>query len=405
MKILVVSQYFYPENFIINDLLETISKKNHQITVLTGKPNYPNGIIFPGYNKLGILRENYNSINVIRVPIIPRKKSNIINLFINYCSFIISGLLFFPFLVKKNNCDIIFSYLPSPITSAIPAIFLSFLKKKKLILWVQDIWPDNLFTSNKLKSRFLLKTITYIVKFIYYNSDCILISSPRFINNINSLSKNKKIIYFPNSFSQNFNIVKNPKIEKYAKLIKENFSIVFAGNIGTFQSLYTVIDSAEKIKNPKIKIFIIGDGSEKIKLTQYASSKNITNVVFLDSVKSEFIYTIIRNASGLIISLKRDDTLNYTIPSKFQMYLSTGIPIIGSINGDVAKLIIENNLGLIAPSENALSLSKIINKLYDIKDTDMYFEMKKNCSNFFNKNYNMKTSADTLLNIFANIYK
>ena len=134
MKILVVSQYFYPENFIINDLLETISKKNHQITVLTGKPNYPNGIIFPGYNKLGILRENYNSINVIRVPIIPRKKSNIINLFINYCSFIISGLLFFPFLVKKNNCDIIFSYLPSPITSAIPAIFLSFLKKKKLIL-------------------------------------------------------------------------------------------------------------------------------------------------------------------------------------------------------------------------------------------------------------------------------
>ena len=129
MRILVVTQYFWPESFIINQLSQTLIAQGHQVVVLTGKPNYPEGEIYSNYKQTGIQRDWLDDVEVIRVPLRPRKSGSAKNLFLNYISFIWSGLLRFPFLVKNREFDVIFVFAPSPITSVIPAIFLKIIKR------------------------------------------------------------------------------------------------------------------------------------------------------------------------------------------------------------------------------------------------------------------------------------
>ena len=182
MRILLVTQYFWPESFIINQLVTALSKKGHHLVVLTGKPNYPEGEVYPGYQKYGVQHEMMGDIQVIRVPLRPRKSANAIALILNYFSFIWSGLIRFPFLVKNQQFDEILVFAPSPITSAIPAILLKYLKGAHLTIWVQDLWPESLFATGFIKNKFVLKSVGFLVKFIYAAADTLLVQSKAFIN-------------------------------------------------------------------------------------------------------------------------------------------------------------------------------------------------------------------------------
>ena len=199
MRVLIVSQYFWPESFIINQLASTLATQGHDLVVLTGKPNYPDGVIYPDYHQAGVQHQQYDGVEVIRIPMRPRKTGGGKDLLLNYLSFIVSGLLRFPRLVRGREFAVIFVFAPSPITSAIPAIFLKYIKKMHLAVWVQDLWPESLAATGFIKNKLVLKMVGYLVKAIYACSDTLLVQSQAFSQPVGELAKQDKIQYFPNA--------------------------------------------------------------------------------------------------------------------------------------------------------------------------------------------------------------
>ena len=181
MRILLFSQYFWPESFRINDVAKTLCEQGHQVDVVTGKPNYPIGKIFDGIKLLGYQLDIYKNIIIHRIPLIPRGNGRI-RLALNYVSFIISGVLFSPWLLRTKKFDVIFVYGVSPILQAIPAIFLGWLKGIPVVLWVQDLWPESLSATGYIKNKIVIKLVRHVVRFIYRHVDLLLVQSQAFID-------------------------------------------------------------------------------------------------------------------------------------------------------------------------------------------------------------------------------
>ena len=197
MNILIVTPHFYPENFRINDFAEAFTKRGHEISVLTGVPDYPDGKFYDGYGLFKKNREIYNGIKIYRAPLIPRGSGSNIRLALNYISFIF-GALFTSLFMMKNEFDIVFVFEPSPITVGIPAIFIKKIKKIQLCFWVLDLWPESVVSAGNLTSSFIPRILNPIVRYIYKNSDRILVSSNGFINSIVDKGVSRgKIEFFP----------------------------------------------------------------------------------------------------------------------------------------------------------------------------------------------------------------
>ena len=199
MRILIITQYFWPETFRINDLAKGLVDLGHEITVLTGKPNYPDGKFYDGYGFFRKSRDEYCGIEVVRAPVIPRGKGSSIRLVVNYISFAI-----FASFVALRKCyrsyDLIFVYEPSPITVGIPAILLKKVARVPIIFWVQDIWPESLTATGAIKSKLIIKLVRTLVKVIYKACDLILVQSEAFVSSIRSLGiEESRIRFYPNS--------------------------------------------------------------------------------------------------------------------------------------------------------------------------------------------------------------
>ena len=175
-SILVISQYFWPEKFHINDVCEELNDIGHKVQILTGKPNYPSGKIFKGYKKNNCYVDKYKNLDVFRVPLQPRNNATSFDLIKNYLSFIINAT-YYGIKFKYNKFDTILFFGTSPITSAIPAIILKLIYKTKLIIWVQDLWPQNLKSTGHIKNRFILKLVDILVRIIYFCGNKILVQS------------------------------------------------------------------------------------------------------------------------------------------------------------------------------------------------------------------------------------
>ena len=183
MNILIVSQYFHPENFRINDFAFEFQKRGHKITVLSGVPDYPDGIFFNGYGIFKKNRETINGIKIYRAPLITRGSGSAIRLALNYLSFVFGGI-FTSLYLLKNKFDMIFVFEPSPITVGIPAIFIKKIKRIPICFWVLDLWPESISAASGLKSNVIQNMLNPLVKFIYNNSDLIMVSSRGYINSI-----------------------------------------------------------------------------------------------------------------------------------------------------------------------------------------------------------------------------
>ena len=194
LRVLILSQYFWPENFIINDIVRTLDEYGHTVVVATGKPNYPDGKVFAGYRAMGTQCEHYlGRIEVMRVPLWPRGKGGAKNLILNYLSFVIAGLLYLPWMLRGRKFDAIVVFAPSPITQAIPAVALKWLKKAKLALWIQDLWPESLAATGFVKNPHLLKAVGWMVRAIYRHCDTLLVQSRAFVDPVARYAVREKI--------------------------------------------------------------------------------------------------------------------------------------------------------------------------------------------------------------------
>ena len=398
MKILIVTQYFWPENFRINDLAVGLKERGHEVMVFTGKPNYPKGQLYKGYSFFNKRKENWNGIQIIRSPLIPRGNGGGIRLFINYFSFAFFGSLRCIFL--KLTADVIYVYEPSPITVGIPAILLKWKTKAPLFFWVQDLWPHVLISSGGIKNKVVIQLANSLTKWIYKHCDKVLLQSKAFYDYIilQNVSRGK-MQYLPNSADAYYKPVeRNKEFEKY---FKSKYNLVFAGNIGESQSFETLLKAAVlvKINNPDISWIVIGDGRMKDWVFKKINDYNIADVFkLIGSYPSDNMPGIFAYADAMIVSLKKDLTLSLTIPSKLQSYMACGKAIIGSLDGEGGRIIKEFECGFVSPSEDEVSMAEQVIKFFNLPMNERK-AMEQNSLKFYNLEFNRDVLIDNLISL------
>ena len=391
MKILIISQYFFPENFRINDLAFSLKKRGHDIEVLTGKPNYPKGDYFNGYSWDGPKKEEIEGIKVHRANLLLRKKGGGLRLFLNYFSFVFFG--FFKILKLRGNFDKVFIYAPSPITVGILGIVAAKKFRCKSYLWVHDLWPESVRIAGGINNKIILVIIDKMTRLIYHFNNIILVQSPFFTKYLKEQKVDlKKVVYYP-YYAENY--YKPVAIDlNILKEFPDGFNLVFAGNIGVAQSFDTIINAFDILRDLKINLIILGDGRDKKRIGELIKKKKLEHKFhFLGSHPPEKMPKYFACSDALLITLKKAETFSYTIPGKLQSYLACGKPIVGSLDG-IGKIIIENSkAGFCSDAENAKELAKMIKKLSKLPK-DKIDDFSKNALLYFNNNF----AKDKLLN-------
>lgn len=398
MKILIVTQYFYPENFRINDYAFSLQEMGHSVDVLTGKPNYPKGNYFKGYSWKNPSKEIIRDVHVHRANVILRKNSGKIRLILNYFSFVFFG--FFKLLKLRGNFDVVFVYAPSPITVGFLGAFAAKKFKCLSYLWVNDLWPDSIVYGG-IKSSFIFKLTDRMTRFIYKINDVILVQSPYFKKYLKAQKvPMEKVIYYP-VYAEDF-YKPLPPSQKYKHLFPYGFNIVFTGNIGQAQSFDTLIKAFEILKDHPINLIIFGDGRYKKEAVALIKQKQLNNIYFRGTFPPDTLSEILSNADALLLSLKNTTINSYTIPGKFASYIACGKPIIASINGVVAKFIDDAQMGLVAPAGDFQSLAEKIIFLTKFSKIDLA-EFGKNARACYLKNFQKSRLLYELTNhIFKN---
>lgn len=402
MKILIISQYYWPENFRINEIASLLKLRGHNITVLTGIPNYPSGKFFKGYGFLKNIVQNIDGIKIIRAPLIPRG-NNRFQLFLNYLSFTFFSAIYSVFLAF-NKYDVCFVFEVSPIFIGIPAIIHKMLRKVPIVFWVLDLWPESLQSTNTVNSSFIIRFVDFIVKFIYRHCDKILISSKGFRSSIVKKNiENDKILYYPNMVETLY--FQSPKNINNALVNIFGFKIVFAGNIGVSQDFPNILDACEMAKDYKdIKWIFLGDGRMKEWVQKEIIKRQLSNVHLLGNFPNEEMPGILFNADALLVSLKKSPNFELTVPGKIQTYMASGKPIIAMMNGEGANMIKEAKAGFTGEAENSNELFANVIKMYKL-DSSKRKELGENGKKFSLENFAPNLLIDRLEKILKSFSK
>jgi glycosyltransferase involved in cell wall biosynthesis len=395
MKILIVSQYFWPEEFIINNLAINLVERGHDVSVLTGNPNYPKGKFVRGY---GFKRttEEYKGIKIYRVPIIPRGGSGI-TLILNYLSFIISGSIFSLFHKKKYNK--VFAINFSPITAVIPGIVYCKKNKQKLSIWVQDLWPESVLAASNIKSQRIQKLLNKLVIYIYKKSDKIFISNPGFKKSL--LSKKvigSKIHYMPNWAEDLFVNQKEIEVNRDKYSIPEGFVIMFAGNFGVAQDLETVLKAAKLTKhNSNIKWVFVGDGRKGSWLRDSVKKENLSETVkVLGRFPTEQMPYFFKQADVMLVSLKDEFIFSLTLPSKVQCYMASKKPILSMLNGAGNQIIKQSKSGFVAHAGDYHQLAKNAIKAESLSKNEIE-SLGQNSFKYYQKYFSKQIIIDSFI--------
>ena len=398
IKILFFSQYFWPENFRINELVKFFYKKKIALSVLTTFPSYPDKKIFRNFkDKIFVSKK----IELKRFRSFPRSGTNL-SILLNYLTFILNSLYTIcKYLTFKKN-DVIFIFCPSPILSALPAILINKLFNKKIVIWVLDLWPDTIIDLKIVKNKFLIFILKKIVNYIYNNSNLILAQSQK-IKKIIEKRTSTKCIFFPSWPEED---VKKglSKINIFEKKNKKFLYIIFTGNIGEAQSFETLIKAVKILKQKfAIKWFIVGEGRWKENFSNLINKNKLNDHIKLfKSVDVSQISSILDYSDALYLSLKNNPTFNKTIPGKLQTYMASGKPIIGSISGEANKIINLSNCGFASEAEDYKKLVKNVERFIRLNQ-DQRKKLGLNGKKYVLQNFSKKKIINNLIKNIINL--
>lgn len=370
MKILIVTQYFWPESFRINDLALGLKERGHDVTVLTGMPNYPSGRLFSGYTMFSPRREDFGGIQILRVPLIPRGNGGRWRLALNYVSFALCASLFAP-IRCKGSFNVIFVFEPSPVTVGIPALVLKKLTQTPIVFWVQDLWPESLSATGAVRSQRVLQWVAKLVRFIYRRCDRILVQSEGFIPHVTAMgADNERVMYFPNWAESLYRPVEVREDAPERMEMPDGFRVMFAGNIGTAQSFETILDAAGRLKGyDDIHWVILGDGHRKSWVEEQVIARGLKGHVHLLGPRPlESMPRYFALADVLLVTLKKDPFFAVTIPSKLQSYLACGRPILAALEGSGAAVVRDAGAGMVCAPDEGKGLAEAVLRLFQLSE-------------------------------------
>ena len=366
MRVLVVTQYFWPENMRINDMVRDFTARGHEVTVLTGLPNYPEGRVFRDYKANPEAYSFYEGAQVVRVPLVPRGTRSV-QLVLNYLSFCVLASLMGAFKLRGRKFDAVFVYAVSPILAAIPAVIIGRLKRAPVFVWVLDLWPETLRAVNVIHDQRLLGLVGKAVSWIYNRTDYLLLQSRGFFDNVRRYCtrniEDDRLVYFPSWAEDDF----SASMDKPCTLIAQDnsvFTVVFAGNIGEAQDFPAVLDAAQALRGEvPVRWVIVGDGRMSVWLADEVRNRGLDNVHLLGRHPLDAMPPLFAQADALLVSLRTNDVFEQTIPGKVQAYLASGRPVLGMINGEAARVINESGAGYACASGDGEALAVITRKM------------------------------------------
>jgi colanic acid biosynthesis glycosyl transferase WcaI len=364
MRILVVSQYFWPENFRVNDLVAELVRRGHQLTVLTGYPNYPGGQIFPEFSAQPAAYARFHGVEVVRVPLLTRGRGGK-RLLANYLSFAITASVLGRWRLRRRQFDVIFAWETSPITVGIPAAAMRAAKRAPLVFWVLDLWPETLQAIGVVRSRWALAQVGRLVRWIYARCDLILAQSRSFIPQIAMYCEQPdRIRYFPSwaeTLYQATDVVPAEELERRAGC----FTVLFAGNIGEAQDFESILAAAHLLRDDaRIRWVVLGDGRMAQWLRQEIARRGLASCfTMLGTFPVERMPSFFAHADALLVSLKKEPLFSLTIPGKVQAYLAAGIPVLAMLDGEGAAIIRQAGAGLTCPAGEPAALAAAVRSL------------------------------------------
>ncbi|WP_454722542.1 MULTISPECIES: glycosyltransferase family 4 protein [Cupriavidus] len=371
MRLLVVTQYFWPENFRINDLVAELERRGHAVTVLTGLPNYPDGSVFQQFRDHPEAYSRYGEAEIMRVPMLPRAKGGL-RLMLNYFSFALSASLLGMWKLRGRQFDAIFAYEPSPITVGLPAALMRAIKRAPMAFWVLDLWPETLQAVGVVRSPGLLRIVGKLVAFIYGRCDLILAQSRSFIPQIRKYANaDKRVEYFPSWAESLFDL----EIATPASEVPQQpgcFNVMFAGNIGDAQDFPAILAAAERLKQHKhIRWLIIGDGRAGNWVADEIQRRGLQDcVLMLGRYPVERMPSFFRHAHALLVSLKDEPIFSMTIPGKLQSYLAAGLPVVAMLNGEGAEVVKNAGAGVTCAAGDHVALANGVLALSQMSDDE-----------------------------------
>ncbi|MGO0790244.1 glycosyltransferase family 4 protein [Herbaspirillum seropedicae] len=352
MRVLIVTQYFWPEGFYLNDVVASMVSNGIEVDVLTGKPNYPEGKVFNGYTAWGCQQESWRGINILRVPLYPRGQKSAWRLAANYLSFVLSGSIFGLWLLRKRQYDVVFGYGVSPILQTIPAILLAKVKGCKVVSWVQDLWPDSLKATGYVRNQLALDAVKSLVSWIYRHTDLLLLQSQAFVAPVKQLAPTTPVAYQPNSVDAIFT---QPPSEAVAlpeiPALDTGFPVVFAGNVGAAQAVEVIVEAATRLADhPEIRFVVIGQGSRWEWMNEQVKARGLCNLHLPGRFPVNTMPGLLKKAGAVLVTLTDEPIFAQTIPNKIQAYMAVGRPILASLNGEGARVVAEAEAGLAVPA-------------------------------------------------------
>jgi colanic acid biosynthesis glycosyl transferase WcaI len=367
VKVLIVSQYFWPENFRVNDLAREFCKRGHAVTVLTGLPNYPSGYFSSGYSFRGPYREQYEGVDVIRCPLIPRGSGSGLRLALNYLSFAVAATVR-ALLACRKGYDVIFVHEPSPITVGLPAVALALATRVPVMLWVLDLWPESVSATQAIRSSRLLRWIERMVRFIYRHCDRILVQSRAFVSHVEQQRvPSENILYFPSWAEALYETAGGRLPVPKSVHLPEGFRVMFAGNVGAAQDFETILTAAERLQSRRdIHWIIVGDGRMLSWVQTEVKHRRLSDTVhLLGRHPLETMPAFFAQADAMLVTLRREPIFALTIPGKVQSYLASGRPIVAALDGEGARIIEEAGAGIVCPAERPEALADSVVRLVE----------------------------------------
>ena len=396
IKGLLISQFFWPENFPINKILKSIKKI--QFSIITAKPNYPGGTIFTKYRKRGVLTEKYYSHKIYHVPVFPRRSGTSFFLLLNYLSFLFSSIFYGTRYLKKEKIDVVFVYNTSPITQILVGYYFKLFFDVKLASWVQDIWPESVSATNHVRENLLFKIFRQFCHYLYCLNDVLFLQSIYFEKYFKKYKIYVKKIYIPNTA----NISKKINNNKFILKKKFKYNFVYAGNIGMAQEFENFEIFLKKLYEQKkdVKFHLIGSGSYKKILTERIKENKIKNVEIYPYINNKNLYYYLKQADVCFLSLKNNYIFNLTIPSKLQNYLYCGKPVLAWANGITKKIIEDGKCGVAIEPKNVNGLISAVIKMSNKK---YIRKLGKKSKYLYNKYYHLNLIKEKITKLLINL--
>jgi len=401
-RLLLLTQWFEPEpTFKGLAFAKELKKQGFEVEVVTGFPNYPGGKIYSGYRIKWYQKEIIDDITVHRVPLYPSHDRSSISRVFNYVSFAVSSLFYLLFF--SRNIDVIYAYHP-PLTVGLAAAVYKKIRNIKMVLDVQDLWPDTLRATGMISNKNILKIVGFFAKKTYDASDKIVVLSEGFKERLIQRGVGSNKIKVIKNWADEEKIKSNNEIMEYDPEHRDYFNILFAGNIGSAQALNSIIEAAVNLKKKasKIRFVFIGKGLDLNKLKNTAANFELRNVLFLPAVEMEKVGQYLRAADALLVHLRNDELFEITIPSKIQAYMVVGKPILLAVKGDASKLILEAKCGVLAEPENPTSISCAALELENLTVSELQ-QLGVNGKNYYDKQLSLKVGVEKFSKVFREV--